>query len=103
MIMADVFKILFLILGTLITIVAYWLLAEALFRRAVERASVVYVTSPYKVSIIGAVVGVPLFLASLGLLNSAAGLKLFGAILLSGLLLVGLVGSAGLARPGTTW
>jgi len=98
MIMADVFKILFLILGTLITIVAYWLLAEALFRRAVERASVVYEANPYKVSIIGAVVGVPLFLASLGLLNSAAGLKLFGAILLSGLLLVGLVGSAGLAR-----
>ena len=56
MIMADVFKILFLILGTLITIVAYWLLAEALVRRAVERASVVYEANPYKVSMVGAVV-----------------------------------------------
>ena len=98
MIMADVFKILFIILGTLITTVAYWLLFEALFRRVVERASVVYETSPYKTAILGAVVGVPLFVASLGLLNSAAGLKLFGAILMSGLLLVGLLGSAGLAR-----
>lgn len=98
MIMADVFKILFIILGTLITTVAYWLLFEALFRRVVERAAVVYETSPYKVAILGTVVGVPLFVAGLGLLNSAAGLKLFGAILVSGLLLMGLLGSAGLAR-----
>jgi hypothetical protein len=98
MIMADVFKILFIILGVLITTVAYWLLFEALFKRVVERASVVYETNPYKVALIGAIVGVPLFLASLGLLNSAAGLKLAGAILMSGLLLVGLIGSAGLAR-----
>ena len=98
MIMADVFKILFIILGVLITTVAYWLLFEALFRRVVERASVVYETSPYRVTIVGAIVGVPLFLASIGLLQSAAGLKLFGAILMSALLLVGLIGSAGLAR-----
>ncbi|NUM54876.1 MAG: hypothetical protein HUU46_14615 [Candidatus Hydrogenedentes bacterium] len=98
MIMADVFKILFIILGILITTVAYWLLFEALFRRVVERASVVYETSPYKVVLVGAVVGVPLFIASLGLLQSAAGLKLIGAVLMSALLLVGLIGSAGLAR-----
>lgn len=98
MIMADVFKILFIILGILITTVAYWLLFEALFRRVVERASVVYEANPYKVAVLGAVVGVPLFVASLGLLNSAAGLKLLGAILMSGLLLVGMLGSAGLAR-----
>lgn len=98
MIMADVFKILFIILGILITTVAYWLLFEALFRRVVERASVVYEANPYKVVLVGAIVGVPLFLASLGLLQSAAGLKLFGAVLMSALLLVGLIGSAGLAR-----
>ena len=98
MIMADVFKILFIVLGILIATVAYWLLFEALFKRAVERASVVYEMYPYKVTLIGAVVGVPLFLASLALLNSAAGLKLAGAVLMSALLLVGLVGSSGLAR-----
>ena len=98
MIMADVFKILFIILGILITTVAYWLLFEALFRRVVERASVVYETNPYKVVILGLVVGLPLFLVSIGLLRSPAGLKLLGAILMSGVLLVGLLGSAGLAR-----
>ncbi|MCC6698106.1 MAG: hypothetical protein IT365_20965 [Candidatus Hydrogenedentes bacterium] len=98
MIMADVFKILFLILGVLIVTVAYWLLFEALFRRIVERASVVYECNPCKVVMLGVLVSVPLFLVSLGLLQSAAGLKLLGAVLVSGILLVGLLGSAGLAR-----
>ncbi|HRI86976.1 MAG TPA: hypothetical protein PLJ47_03435 [Candidatus Hydrogenedentes bacterium] len=98
MIMADVFKILFIILGILITTVSYWLLFEALFRRAVKGASLAYEAHPYRVTIIGAVVAAPLFVAGLALLNSAAGLKLVGAILVSGLLLIGLLGSAGLAR-----
>lgn len=94
MIMADVFKILFIILGVLIVTVAYWLLFEALFRRVVERASVVYELNPYKVVMLGVLVAVPLFLISLGLLQSAAGLKLLSAVLMSGILLVGLLGSA---------
>lgn len=98
MIMADVFKILFIILGFLITIVAYWLLFEALFRPLVKRASLAYETHPYRVVIVGAIAGVPIFLASVGLLNSAAGLKLIGAILMSALVLLALIGSTGLAR-----
>ena len=98
MIMADVFKILFIILGILITTVSYWLLFEALFKRVVERASVAYEAHPYRVTLLGALVGVPVFGVSLALLNSAAGLKLAGVILMSALFLVGLLGSAGLAR-----
>lgn len=98
MIMADVFKILFIILGFLITIVAYWLLFEALFRPLIKRASLAYETHPYRVVIVGAIVGVPIFLASAGLLKSAAGLKLLGAVLMSALVLLALMGSTGLAR-----
>lgn len=98
MIMADVFKILFLILGTLITVVAYWLLFEALFTRVVDRAARQYAERPFRVALVGLLVGAPLFVIGLALLNSAAGLKLIGTILVSALLLTGLLGSAGLAR-----
>ncbi len=39
MIMADVLKILLIIVGILTIYVSYWLLAEALFPALVERAS----------------------------------------------------------------
>ncbi|MDZ4860738.1 MAG: hypothetical protein SGI88_17320 [Candidatus Hydrogenedentes bacterium] len=98
MIMADVFKILFIILGTLITLVSYWLLFEALFKKMVKQASIEYEQHPLRATFVGLVSGAPLFGISLALLNSAAGLKFVGVVLLSVVLLVGLVGSAGLAR-----
>ena len=52
MIMADVLKIFLIIVGLLVVYVSYWLLAQALFPRMVERASQLY-SKPVKISLIG--------------------------------------------------
>src|SRR5882762_8220942 len=52
MIMADILKILLLILGILAIFVSYWLLAQALFPALVERARHHY-GKPLKISFIG--------------------------------------------------
>ncbi len=48
MIMADVLKILLIILGLLVTTVCYWLVFQALCTRIVERAQVLYATRPWR-------------------------------------------------------
>ena len=98
MIMADVFKILFLILGTIATIVCYWLLFEAVFPRIVEGAREQYERRPRRAFLVGLLVTVPTFVIGAGFAASPNGLaKLIGATLLLLLLLVSLMGSAGLA------
>ncbi|MBI4559850.1 MAG: hypothetical protein HY706_19855 [Candidatus Hydrogenedentes bacterium] len=98
MIMADVFKILFLILGTLITIVCYWLLFEALFSGIVERARREYEGHALRISVLGLLVSLPLVAIGLGLMSGPAVGKLAGVVVLSTLILLGLMGSTGLAR-----
>lgn len=99
MIMADIFRILFLILGTLIVLVSYWLLSEALFPRMVERARDQYTGHPIKTVIVGLAVAAPLVIVGIGLLKAAnPALKFFGAVDLLMLVLIGLLGSAGLTR-----
>lgn len=98
MIMADVFKILFLILGTLVTIVSYWLLFEALFSQTVERARRQYETRRLRTALVGLGISAPLFIAGLALLSGHAAVKLAGVVVLSTLILVGLLGSTGLVR-----
>lgn len=100
MIMADVLKIVFLIVGTLIVIVSYWLAATALFPQAVSQARTHYERHPVRITLLGSVVGVPLFL--LGVTLVAAGptplIKVLGGSFASVLLLLALFGSAGLCQ-----
>lgn len=100
MIMADVLKIVFLIVGTLIVIVSYWLAATALFPQAVSQARTHYERHPVRITLLGTVVGVPLFL--LGVALVAAGptplVKIMGGSFASLLLLLALFGSAGLCQ-----
>ncbi len=100
MIMADVLKIVFLIVGTLIVIVSYWLAATALFPHAVSRARTHYEQHPVRITLLGTVVGVPLFLVGVAMV--AAGptptVKVLGGTLASLLVLMALFGSAGLCQ-----
>lgn len=99
MIMADVFKILFLILGTLIVVVSYWLLFEALFPRLVDRARTQYDRKPFKTLLLGLAITIPVTILGIALVSApAAPAKLLGFVCLSGLTLLGLLGSAGLSR-----
>jgi len=99
MIMADVFTALFLTLGALLTIVSYWLLFAALTPVIVSRAEALYRERLKKTVLVGVASAVPLVLLGLSLANApAAALKLVGVALLLGLILLGQLGSAGLAR-----
>lgn len=99
MIMADVFKILFLILGMLICTVSHWLLFAALFPRAVGKMQFAIQTHPYRVFMTGALVGVPLTLLSLALASQGAGpLKMLGVACLLSITAAALFGSTALVR-----
>jgi hypothetical protein len=99
MIMADVLKIVFLVVGTLIVLVSYWLAAAALFPRTVARARVAYTERPVRATLLGAAVGGPSVLVGLALLNAPNGAaKLLGAVVVSTQILLGLLGSAGLGE-----
>ncbi|HTK55083.1 MAG TPA: hypothetical protein VL308_24485 [Gemmatimonadaceae bacterium] len=97
MIMADVWKILFLILGTQAVMVSYWLLAAALFPDALRRARAAYDQRSGRVTAIGLATAIPALLAGAGLLQAPNPiLKLIGGVLVSAPIALGLVGSAGL-------
>jgi len=96
MIMADILKILLIIIGILTIYVSYWLLAEALFPRLVEKASAFY-SKPLKISFIGlAVAFAPVILGILLSKTANPLLKLIGLTLMIVPGLLGLAGSAGL-------
>ncbi len=100
--MADILKIFLLILGLLIVYVSYWLLAQALFPRLVERASRHY-AQPLKISLVGLVVASFPIVLGLMIANLANPfLKVTGLTLAIAPVMVGLIGSAGLTlRIGT--
>lgn len=94
--MADILKIVFIILGILIIYVSYWLLAQALFPRLVETASRLY-GRPVRLTFLGlasAIVPVVLGIALSKTPNPL--LKFVGLTLLIVPGLLGLMGSAGL-------
>jgi hypothetical protein len=96
MIMADILKILLIVVGILMIYVSYWLLAEALFPDLVERASRKY-AQPVRITAVGfgaALVPVILGLILANLPNPL--FKLVGITLLVVPALLGLAGSAGL-------
>jgi hypothetical protein len=98
MIMADVWKIVFLILGTQAVTVSYWLLAAALFPEALRRSSAAYDQRIGRLTFVGLAMAVPSLLIGAGLLQQGPHplLKLVGAVLVGGPVALGLVGSAGL-------
>src|SRR5690242_8596987 len=102
MIMADILKILLIVLGILLIYVSYWLLAEALFPETVECASRQY-AKPFRITAIG--LGAAISPVIFGLILSNLPnplLKLLGITLVVLPALLGLVGSAGLTlRIGT--
>lgn len=97
MIMADVWKIVFLVLGTQIVMVSYWLLAAALFPKALMRTRQAYDGRAARSTLIGILATAPLLVGGVVLLQGGHPLvKLFGAVLLSTPVVLGLMGSAGL-------
>jgi hypothetical protein len=102
--LADVFTVLFSVLGTLAVMVGYWLFAAGLFPAFVERCSERIGTRPVRTTLTGALTLVPLLVLGL-LVASKAGngaVKLLGLALVLCLFIAALLGSAGLAlRIGT--
>jgi hypothetical protein len=96
MIMADVLKILLIIVGILTIYVSYWLLAEALFPSLVERASRQY-GRPFKITLVGLAGALLPFLLGVALANVPNPLfKVTGITLIVVPAMLGLAGSAGL-------
>jgi len=98
MIMADVLKIFLIIVGLLTVYVSYWLVAQALFPRVVERARDHY-GKPVKITLIGLVAAaLPIIIgAAISNLPNPA-LKITGVTIMLIPAMLGLVGSAGLAQ-----
>jgi len=97
--LADLFAILFVILGFLIVYVGYWLAAYALFPGQTHRCASQLERAPIKTTLVGAVTLVPLVLIGLKISSVApngAG-KIAGLALALITLLTALFGSAGLA------
>jgi hypothetical protein len=94
--MADILKIVFIILGILIIYVSYWLLAEALFPRLVENASRQY-GRPIRLTLIGLAVAILPVILGIVLAKTANPIfKFVGVTLIVVPGLLGLCGSAGL-------
>ncbi len=98
MIMADILKIVLIIVGLLTVYVSYWLVAQALFPGVVERARHQY-AHPVKITLIGLAAAVlPLFIgAAISKMPNPA-LKITGVTIMVIPSLLGLVGSAGLTQ-----
>src|SRR3954453_14162566 len=96
--LADVFIVLFVILGFVIVFVAYWLMAAGLFPRFVERSAERFGRTPIKAVLLGAIIGVPLVIFGLAISKSPNGaVKILGLTIAIVPMLIALFGSAGLA------
>jgi hypothetical protein len=94
--MADILKIVFIVIGILAVYVNYWLLAEALFPAMVERASQQY-ANPLKLTLVGLATAIVPVVMGLILANQGNPLtKIVGLTLVIVPGMVGLAGSSGL-------
>jgi hypothetical protein len=94
--MADILKILLIIVGILTIYVSYWLLSEALFPALVEGASRQY-RRPFKITLVGLGAAIVPVVLGLVLANAPNPLvKLIGLTMVVVPALLGLAGSAGL-------
>lgn len=98
MIMADIFKFLFPLVGTLMSFVCYCLLFEGTFPGAVDRCRRAYQTRPILSMLLGGGVGIPGTMLAVVFFNSGNPLGQFlGFSTLFLLLSLAILGSAGLA------
>lgn len=100
MILADVLKYVFLVLGALGVIVSVWLTTSALFPAMVGHARSAYGSHPVRLTLVGALCGVPLLALGIALLGGApnAVARIVGGAIASLPVLLGLAGSAGLSE-----
>ena len=98
MIMADIFKILFPIVATLMSFVCYCLLFEGTFPSAVKRCSQTYHTRPIRTIALGMFLGIPSVVLALAFLNSGNPLGQFlGFSMIFFVISTAILGAAGLA------
>lgn len=98
MIVADILMWLLLILGTYIVFNAYWLVAQGLFPGFVDRCRQRIQMSPAGQTVIGLAIAIPGSIIGIALLQAPSPvMKFAGAVIVLGLLLLGMIGSAGLA------
>jgi hypothetical protein len=97
--LADVFTVVFIILGFIIVFIAYWLAAAGLFPALVERCSQRLGTSPIKTTLVGLITWGPMLAIGSWISNHAPNgpAKLIGVLILIASALIALAGSAGLA------
>jgi hypothetical protein len=97
--LADVFTVLFVILGFLIVYVAYWLAAAGLFPGFTQRCAEAFGRSPIKLTFLGLITWLPLLGLGSAISNKAPDgpVKLFGVLLLIAAALLALAGSSGRA------
>lgn len=100
MIMADIVKWLLIFLGIILTVISYWLVAIALMPGVVERSRLHMSAKPIRSIIAGALIAIPIMILG-GILANDANLppvKIIGLVALFGPVLMGLLGSSGLAE-----
>ena len=97
--LADVFTVVFVILGLLIVFVGYWLMAAGLFPQQIERCSVQLGAAPVKCGLVGLAGVVPLFALGIiiGRFAQSAPAKLASFLVIVSTILLALFGTAGLA------
>jgi hypothetical protein len=97
--LADVFTVVFIILGVLIVFVGFWLMAAGLFPSRIERCAVEIGTTPLKCAFAGLAGMVPLFTLgiAIGKAGQSAPAKLSSFLIIVSSLLLALFGTAGLA------
>lgn len=97
--LADVFTVVFVILGLLAVFIGYWLMAVGLFPRRVERCAEAIGAAPVKCALVGFACLVPLFFVGIfvGKVAQSAPGKLGSFLIIVSSVLLALFGTAGLA------
>jgi hypothetical protein len=97
--LADVFTVVFVILGFLIVFVGIWLMAAGLFPRRIERCAEEIGAAPVKCALVGVACVVPLFIIGivLGKAAQSGPAKLASFLFIVSVILIALFGTAGLA------
>jgi len=97
--LADVFTVLFVVLGLMVVFVAYWLLAAGLFPNVVRRCAERVGASLGKVVLVGTVGLVPVIVVGIYISKIASNPlgKIFGVLVVFGGILLALLGAAGIA------
>ena len=99
MIMADIFKILLPIVGTLMSFVCFCLLYEGIFPAAVERCQGAYQSKPIRSIFLGCLVGIPGTIIGVACLNAGNPLgQLIGFSSIFLLFSLAVLGASGLSR-----